>query len=194
MTKQELRQVMKQKLKSIPKKQFTSEGAAAADRLAGTALWQKYDTILMYISMPDEIDTTRLLENAVAAGKRVYAPRIEPECGMRFFGITNDQSAWVTGPFGIREPVVNLDDEFLPERDRGLVISPGLAFDLHGNRMGRGKGYYDRFYEKLAKMSPESAVCAMCMACEIVDFVPTESFDQKMHALCTCNEYIEIKH
>jgi 5-formyltetrahydrofolate cyclo-ligase len=193
MTKQELRKVMKAKLKTISKEQFTSEGVAAAKRLTAADLWKKYDRVLIYLSMPDELDTSALLDIAFNEGKEVYSPKVESDTSMRFFRVSRDKSSWTLGAFDIREPAGKEADVFKPEAGPALVISPGLAFDRKGNRMGRGKGYYDRFYEKLFAASPESAVCALCMSGAIVDEVPVDHYDRKVNAICTKDEFITIQ-
>jgi 5-formyltetrahydrofolate cyclo-ligase len=183
---------MKQKLNALPKRQFSDEGGLAAKRLAGTGLWKAYDRILIYLSMPDELDTSALLEIAFSEGKDVYSPKVETDTSMRFFRVTRDESSWVTGAFDIREPAGREEDVFRPEDGKALVISPGLAFDRSGRRLGRGKGFYDRFYEKLFAASPDSACCALCLSCQIVDEVPVEQFDRKVNAICTKDEFITI--
>ncbi|MDR2481300.1 MAG: 5-formyltetrahydrofolate cyclo-ligase [Spirochaetaceae bacterium] len=193
-TKKELRKIMKQKLGALPKNQFIIEGAAAARRLAETSLWKRYDCVLIYLSMPDELDTSTLLDIAFNENKKVYSPKVESETSMQFFRVSNDSSSWVRGPFDIREPAGREADLFKSEDGDALVISPGLAFDRQGNRIGRGKGYYDRFYEKLFKENPGSAICALCMTCAIIDEVPVETFDHKLNALCTQDEFIEINY
>ncbi|GHU39901.1 5-formyltetrahydrofolate cyclo-ligase [Spirochaetia bacterium] len=192
MTKKELRKIMKQKLNALPKEQFKSEGGLAAKRLVKTGLWKKYDRVLIYLSMPDELDTSALLDAAFAEGKQVFSPKVESDTSMRFFRVTRDENSWVTGAFDIREPAGKEADVFKPEEGKALVISPGLAFDKRGNRMGRGKGFYDRFYEKLFAASPDSACCALCMSISIVDDVPTDQFDRKVNAICTKDEFIEF--
>ncbi|GMO31114.1 MAG: 5-formyltetrahydrofolate cyclo-ligase [Termitinemataceae bacterium] len=192
MTKQELRKIMKQKLNALPKDQFKAEGAKAAQRLIQTEIWKSYKRVLIYLSMPDELDTSALLDAAFAQGKEVYSPKVESGTSMRFFRVSRDEKSWVVGAFDIREPAGKEEDVFKPEDGSALVISPGLAFDRTGNRMGRGKGYYDRFYEKLFAASPSSACCALCMTCSLIDDVPTEQFDRKVNAICTQDEFIQF--
>ncbi|MDR1147132.1 MAG: 5-formyltetrahydrofolate cyclo-ligase [Spirochaetaceae bacterium] len=192
MTKKELRAIMKQKLNGLPKRQFAEEGALAARRLADTHMWDNYKRILIYLSMPDELDTSALLDIAFAENKRVYSPKVETDTTMRFFRVTRDEGSWVTGAFDIREPAGREEDVFKPEEGKALVISPGLAFDRTGRRIGRGKGFYDRFYEKLFAASPESACCALCLTCQIVDEVPVDQFDRRLNAICTKDEFIMI--
>ncbi|MDR3324780.1 MAG: 5-formyltetrahydrofolate cyclo-ligase [Spirochaetaceae bacterium] len=193
MTKKELRKEMKGRLNAVPKEQFTSEGVAAAKRLAGSALWKRHNTVLIYLSMPDELDTSALLDIAFREGKNVYAPKVESDTGMRFFRVTPDPASWVRGAFDIREPAGKEGDAFRFAAGPALVVSPGLAFDRRGNRMGRGKGFYDRFYEKLLQESPDSKICALCMSGAIVDDVPTDEYDRRVDAICTKDEFITIE-
>ncbi|MDR3302054.1 MAG: 5-formyltetrahydrofolate cyclo-ligase [Spirochaetaceae bacterium] len=193
MTKKELRKEMKQKLQALPKEQFKAEGVLAAKRLVSTGLWKKYDKVLIYLSMPDELDTSALLEAAFREGKEVYAPKVESDTGMRFFRVTPDSSSWVVGAFDIREPAGKEADVFQFSSGPVLVISPGLAFDRSGKRMGRGKGFYDRFYEKLFNESPDSKICALCMSNAIVNDVPTDQYDRAVNAICTKDEFIEVE-
>ncbi|MDR0383582.1 MAG: 5-formyltetrahydrofolate cyclo-ligase [Spirochaetaceae bacterium] len=192
MTKKELRGIMKRQLNALPKERFSEEGALAAKRLADTRLWKSYGRVLIYLPMPDELDTRALLDIAFSENKDVYSPKVESDTSMRFFRVTRDEGSWVKGAFDIMEPAGREEDVFKPEEGAALVISPGLAFDRSGNRMGRGKGFYDRFYEKLFAISPDSACCALCLSCQIVDFVPTEEFDRKVNAICTKDEFIPI--
>ena len=192
MTKKELRKIQKAKLAALPKGQFKEEGVLAAKRLVGTALWKSYKRVLIYLSMPDELDTEALLDIAFKEGKEVYSPKVESDTSMRFFRVTSDSSSWVTGAFDIREPRGLEEEVFKPEDGAALVISPGLAFDEKGNRMGRGKGFYDRFYEKLFAESGGSAVCALCMSCALVEAVPVEAYDRPVNAICTADAFIEI--
>lgn len=193
MTKKELRSAQKKKLAALPKEAFTEEGRLAAERLVKTSIWQSYKRVLIYLSMPDELDTAPLLEKAFSQNKEVYAPKVESDSSMRFFRVTQDVSSWVVGAFDIREPAGKEADVFKFDSGPALVISPGLAFDMSGNRIGRGKGFYDRFYEKLFAAGADSKICAFCMSCAIVDEVPMEEFDRKVNAVCTKDFFMEIK-
>ena len=192
MTKKELRRIMKGRLAALSPEAFLTEGRAAAERLCGTELWRRYDRILIYLSMPDELDTSALLTRAFRDGKTVYSPKVESDTLMRFFRVSEDESAWVRGAFDIREPAGREADLFRAGDGAALVISPGLAFDRAGNRLGRGRGYYDRFYEKLFAESGGSAVCALCMSCALVEAVPVEAYDRPVNAICTADAFIEI--
>ena len=71
-----------------------------------------------------------------------------------------------------------------------LVLTPGLAFDREGRRLGRGAGYYDRFFAELDKDSREYTALGLCMDFQIVEKVPVEPNDKKMDGLLTGTELI----
>ena len=128
-----------------------------ADRLAATvllksSLYRAAKTILAFASLPSEIQTGRILKQSLHDKKRVAIPKVFGS-DMSFFYLdaeTNISAQLERGAFGIREPAAWLEkaDEhhlFPPV----LIIVPGIAFDFCGNRIGHGKGYYDRFFKKL---------------------------------------------
>ncbi|MDR2865701.1 MAG: 5-formyltetrahydrofolate cyclo-ligase [Spirochaetaceae bacterium] len=192
MNKKELRTLIRQNLRALPKEQFKHEGLGASKNLLASPVWKKYDTVLVYLSLPDEIDTSVLLDNAFREGKAIYAPKVESTGDMRFFRLSPDPSLRCSGAFGIREPAGKEEDLFQYSEKPVLVIAPGLAFDREGNRLGRGRGFYDRFCVKLFKESPESCVCAFCMSSSLIDHVTVDPFDCKVNAICTKDEFLLI--
>lgn len=102
------------------------------------------DLLLVYVSTPIEVDTRRLIEVALADGKRVAVPRCVPDTRlMEFYEITSlDQLS--PGTFGVLEPDPDTATR-LPEDPGGMCIVPALCYDEYGYRLGYGKGYYDRF-------------------------------------------------
>ena len=78
------------------------------------------------------------------------------------------------GAFGIFEPTGEL---FTDYNTIDVAIIPGMAFDAKGHRLGRGKGYYDRF---LAKLSPSTYKIGLCFSWQLVDYVPTDEHDIPM--------------
>jgi 5-formyltetrahydrofolate cyclo-ligase len=183
---------MKALLKGVGGETNKSEGAAAARRLCGSEDWQRYRRVLLYVSMEDEFDTGPLLERAFAEGKEVYVPRTEGEGLMRFYRIQSANGPWSIGAFDIREPLVCTDETlFKPGDGPALIATPALAFDRTGNRMGRGRGFYDRFFASLPD-DGDFFLCGYCLTVQIVDEVPVEAFDRRVNALCTANEYLRF--
>jgi 5-formyltetrahydrofolate cyclo-ligase len=154
--------------------------------------WQEAETALLFLSAPGEIETAPLLELAFRQGKRVFLPQVEGEIA-RFFRVRSAGGPWQTGAFGIREPLIDgaaLPEEFPPQGGGTgggavVVVTPGMAFDRQGNRMGHGKGYYDRFFARLDGLGLPYLAVALCLEQQIIPRAPTESWDKKMDAICT---------
>jgi 5-formyltetrahydrofolate cyclo-ligase len=104
---------------------------------------QSARTILFFAPLPDELDVWPLMEEFLAAGKTVALPFFEAQ-GNNYTArqVKNVATDVAGGKFGVREPGSNCLEIPLDRFD--LVLVPGLAFDLSGNRLGRGKGFYDR--------------------------------------------------
>ncbi|MDE7154458.1 MAG: 5-formyltetrahydrofolate cyclo-ligase [Muribaculaceae bacterium] len=117
------------------------EKAAAAARvfaqLEQSAAFAMADNILMYHSLPDELSTREFIDRW-AGRKRFYLPRVN---GMKLEVLPYNRSRLAQGAFLIEEPQ---GDEVVPADVMELIVVPGIAYDRRGNRVGRGKGYYDR--------------------------------------------------
>ncbi|MDR1596859.1 MAG: 5-formyltetrahydrofolate cyclo-ligase [Treponema sp.] len=189
--KQELRKTLRKQLAELPPELFQDEGDRAAKFMAGFPAWKNASTVLLFLSAPGEIETAPLLDLAFKQGKKVFLPKVEGE-EARFFRITSAAGPWQTGAFGIREPLIEgpeLPEEF-PSRSEWtenpvLMAVPGMAFDRQGNRMGHGKGCYDRFFAKLEGLKIPHVKAALCLEQQMIKRVPTESWDKKMDAICT---------
>jgi 5-formyltetrahydrofolate cyclo-ligase len=127
-----------------------SERAQAAEALAGRlAEWhsfRKAATVACFASNLEEIDTDPLLRRILAEGKTLLLPYIRgegAEASMAFAPVKDLDAELAEGAIGIREPVPEARGGEAPEPD--LILVPGLAFDLRGGRLGKGKGFYDRY-------------------------------------------------
>jgi 5-formyltetrahydrofolate cyclo-ligase len=186
-SKPDLRAEMKRQMKVLCPSQLYDEGAAASRLLRETSCWNRYETILLFLSTSGEIDTIPLLEAAASWGKKVFVPRTEGE-RLMFYRVRSAAEPWKTGPFGIREPPDQA--ESLESRDfPALAVVPGLAFDPAGNRLGRGKAYYDRFF---AEKNGPCFKIGLCTDPQILSRLPADSWDVPMDAICTGSRFIPI--
>jgi 5-formyltetrahydrofolate cyclo-ligase len=178
-----LRREIKGRLSALPREQFYREGLKAASYISADPDWLYNPSVLLFLSMDLEIDTQPLLETAFSHKKKIFVPKIEDD-RICFYRILSPAGPWREGPFFIREPAG--DRETLkPEDSPLLVIVPGLAFDQGGNRLGRGKGYYDRFFSDLDKKNITYNTIGLCMESQLVPCIPREGWDKKMNTLCT---------
>jgi 5-formyltetrahydrofolate cyclo-ligase len=145
--------------------------------------YRKADIVLAFLSMDEEIDTGFLIESVLAQGRSVYAPRIEG-ADIGFHRIESMDGAREKGAFGIREPGA-ASPRFDPDSETGniLVLVPGLAFDRTGFRLGRGKGYYDRFLASIGGLGAFRA--GFGFSAQIVDSVPHDERDVRLDAVVT---------
>ncbi len=131
--------------------------------------------VLAYCSLPDEVDTRSLIGQLHAQGKTVLLPRCTSDCEMEL-RVYKGQESLESGAYSIMEPTGEL---FTQHEKIQLGIIPGMSFDNEGNRLGRGKGFYDRFLSKV----PQLYKIGVCFDFQRVDHVPCEPTDIKMNEL-----------
>ena len=185
--KEILRGKIKNLLKSIPPEDFVRQGEKAAALLRPSPIWSEYSTVFLFLSINSEIDTRPLIETSLSDGKKVFVPKAEAE-RLVFYPVLSPDGPWTKGPFGIRAP-----ETVKPAGARAypaLILTPGLAFDAEGMRLGRGGGYYDRFFSELDARGRQYFAIGLCMDFQLVDKVPMEERDKKMNGLLTGEKFI----
>lgn len=171
MDKNELRRRMRRLNRDLPpaERQAASERiAAAVERLPA---FGRARTVALFSSLDDEPDTGGMLRRW-SASKRLAVPRVEGET-MRLF--VYDPATMRPGAFGIWEPgpgAVPCDPAAID-----LMLVPGVAFSLDGRRLGRGRGYYDRY---LAQAGVRALKVGVCFAHQLTEEVPAEPHDVRM--------------
>jgi 5-formyltetrahydrofolate cyclo-ligase len=183
LSKKDLRVQIKHTLNALSPDYFIDEGVGAVSCIRALPLWSKYNTVLLFLSIYMEIDTSPLLDAAFQDKKNVFAPRVEGD-NIRFFRIRPAEGPWRRGPFGIREPAPNQADMLKPEHFPALVVAPGIAFDCLGGRLGRGKGCYDRFFGSLDAGNLPYFALGLCTEAQLAAEVPAEAWDKRMNAVC----------
>ena len=130
------------------------------------------EVVALYCALPDEPPTERVIARWLKLGKRVVVPRVEGDT-MRFF--CYDPSTQVVGSFGIEEPG---DGALLcSPSEIELMVVPGVAFTATGDRMGRGRGYYDKY---LSQSDFRGYTIGVGYAHQLVDFLPVEEHDRRL--------------
>jgi 5-formyltetrahydrofolate cyclo-ligase len=144
-------------------------------------------TILFYAPLPGEIDVWPLLEESVSAGKTVALPRFDPATQTyRARRVENPAAEIVSGKFGVREPAAGCGE--IPLEKFDLVLVPGVAFDLSGNRLGRGKGFYDRLLAKISGVK-----CGVAHDFQLLEKIPAEPHDAKVNFIFTPARGVKVK-
>lgn len=135
--------------------------------------------ILLYASYGSEVETDAVFERAIALGKRVYYPRVNGE-EMDFFRV-RALSELTEGYKGIREPVAVEKNMFCANGSYALLVMPGVAFDQSRNRIGYGKGFYDRFLQ--GGFAGHKIALCFCVQILTQGRIPVEETDIKPDAV-----------
>lgn len=130
--------------------------------------------ILAYYSLNDEVNTHQYIDHLIEIGKQVLLPVVVDSKNMILREYTGKQDL-KEGAYHIQEPIGKL----FPQKEYSKIelgIIPGIGFDKQGNRLGRGKGYYDRFLTKV----PQMYKIGICFPFQLVEQVPTNITDIPM--------------
>lgn len=140
--KQRLRRTVRALERALPAAYKAASGSAIAHRLTAMPEYQTAGTVFCFVGTQREIDTRPILENALAAGKRLCVPRCSGPGVMETRQITS-LGQLSPGAYGILEPPP--DSPTIPTDAIDFAILPCLTCDRFGHRLGQGGGYYDRF-------------------------------------------------
>lgn len=180
MPKKALRQQLRERLAALPPAVLEQRSAAACRLLCAQPEYQRAGTLLIFLSTPQEVDTRQLALQAWADLKRVVAPRVSwDQRRLLPIEVHSLVSGMEEGYMGIREPVEGFP---VPVSELDLVVVPGLAFDRQGNRLGRGRGFYDRF---LSHPDFRGVSCALALEEQFVESIPVGPSDVRVHMLVT---------
>jgi 5-formyltetrahydrofolate cyclo-ligase len=181
-----LREEVRARMADISEEARREASARARALLQRQTAWQKAGVVLLYAPLDMELDIWPLLEDALKAGKVAALPRFDRGSNHYEACQIRDLSREVAlGRYGIREPVRSCNPVPLNRLDFTLV--PGVAFDLHGRRLGRGRGYYDVLLAEV-----RGKTCGVAFDEQIVREVPVEPHDSDVNCILTPTRWIEL--
>lgn len=173
MLKAELRKNIRERKRQFTSKMLGELSLMLINKLLENDKIKEANTILMYYSMPDEVNTHQVVDTLVALGKKVLLPVVinGEELEIREYKDKNDLKEGIA--YHIMEPI---GEKYNDYKNIDVAVVPGMSFDDNGNRLGRGKGYYDRFLKQI----PQAYKIGICFNFQKVKAVPTEETDIKM--------------
>lgn len=181
--KNTLRKQMKQKRNTLNEEERIEAAEGCLQQLRQVPGYEQVSWMYCYMSYLSELDTRRMIEIFLKEGKRVAVPKVQ-ETEMDFYEISA-LSDCVNGAFGILEPTG--DNE--PITEAGWILMPGLAFDLQGNRLGYGGGFYDKYLEKQDNL----VKIALAYDFQVIPTVSAEIFDQPVDYIVTPERIFKTK-
>jgi 5-formyltetrahydrofolate cyclo-ligase len=180
MDKAQLRRTLLNRLYALPSEQRSERSRRACQNLVSIEPFQKASTVMMFVSLPHEVDTSEAILHAWQLGKVVAVPKISWEQRhMIPVQISSLETGFSTSAFGLRNPIAGVP---VPFEDIDLVVTPALGFDRKGNRLGRGGAFYDRFF---ANDQLRALKCGFAFAEQVMDSIPVAEHDLPVDMLVT---------
>lgn len=184
---------------ALNKKNVLQANKNACEHFLQSEFYKNAPLIFCFISSGVEIDTFQIIERALFDNKKIVVPKVI--CGtnkMDFYYLEKrDLSLQTTlGAFGILEPnenllKINVKNLQVEELKNAVLLFPGLAFDKSGNRLGKGKGFYDFFFEQCVTENRDFLQnvkrIGFCYSIQFVEKIPFDKNDIKMQFLITEN-------
>ncbi|MCH8822505.1 MAG: 5-formyltetrahydrofolate cyclo-ligase [Planctomycetes bacterium] len=179
--KADVRGQVKAKLAAMTSQQQHDASVAACKRLIELNPFQDASIVMLYMPMANEVDLTPVAIRCFQAGKTVCVPRVDwRRKDMDAVEVQSfDDHIMELDEHGLRTP---RDGAPMPSNLIDLVVVPGLAFDAHGHRLGRGGGYYDRFLSKLRRSATS---IGLAFEEQMIDQVPINQDDVSVNIVVT---------
>ena len=188
----QLRKLIRQRRQQLsPAQQQQAANDLVSQALALPAL-NNSQHIALYLANDSELDTFPLIQTLWQQGKQLYLPVLHPFAAGYLLFVRYDQDTLLyTNRFGIPEPLAECH-RLLPVDQLDIIFTPLVAFDLKGNRLGMGGGFYDRTLSQLPAKS-RSQVIGLAHNCQQVDAVPCEAWDIPLNKVITPGEYFDFR-
>ncbi|MGM0442686.1 MAG: 5-formyltetrahydrofolate cyclo-ligase [Fibrobacterota bacterium] len=171
-SKAELRRIMKKRIADLGTAGIRRRSERIISTFLTSPLCREAGAICLYVGISGEINTSPLIKELLDRKKTVVLPYCRDASHLGLARI-RDTAQVQRGRFGIPEPQPSLRDN-ISRQELDLILVPGLAFDLQGNRLGRGGGYYDRF------LAPPLRAWTAALACnlQIIHNIPVQKHDR----------------
>ena len=180
MKKDDIRRDMRARKALLTDEEKVSAASRVFDRLEQSASFMLAENVLLYHSLPDELSTHEFIAKW-ADRKHIYLPRVN---GMNLDILPYNRSRLATGAFFIEEPQ---GDDIVSAEILDLIVVPAVAYDRNGNRVGRGKGYYDRLL-----CTAKATKIGVGYDFQLVDEVDAEPHDIAVDIVITESNHIAV--
>jgi len=184
-TKAVIRKEVRELVRTIPPEQRALASRQAGALLEQQAVWQIAKSIFFYAPLSEELDLWPLVQDSLSAGKIVCLPRFDSATN-RYIAcqIQSPAADIAIGRFGVREPGESC--VMVPLNRLDLILVPGVAFNLRGHRLGRGKGFYDQLLVDAGGIK-----CGVAFDEQIITEIPIEPHDVLVNCILTPTRWIE---
>ena len=183
--KRSLRDEMRRRRDALTPSERTEKAEAIEERLLEIAGVREAATALLFYSFGSEVPTASAVRALHDRGTRLLLPYLDTE-GMEAAEVLPDEELPRSG-YGPREPARRVP---IDPADVDVVVTPGLAFDRTGHRLGYGGGHYDRY---LTRLRPRALRVGVAFSVQLVEVVPAGPEDQRVHVVVTEEEVVDCR-
>ena len=188
--RQDLRQTFREKRLALSSAQQKKAAEQLVSQFQAHPVLQSAQNVALYLSFNGEIDTRPLIEHLWSLKRNVFVPVLHPFCkGHLLFQAFSPNTQMRRNEFGILEP--KLDIRYLcPLENLQLILTPLVAFDSSGNRLGMGGGFYDRTLLALQHKSNkyQTTVAGLAHELQLTSTLPTETWDIPLPYILTSSK------
>ena len=182
MTKGEVRKKILKVRNNMGKSEVIEKSSIIIEKLTSLDIYKKSQVVFIYMDFKNEVMTTSLIKQMLLENKRVVIPYTDTANTVIIPSeLKNMEDDLVLSSYGYYEPKFENIVQVSPEAF-DLVVVPGVVFDKNLNRVGFGKGYYDRI---LCRLKPGAEAVAIAYEFQVLDEVPCEEHDVKMNKIIT---------
>lgn len=186
-SKQQLRKQLRTELRQKRNRLTQVEQQQASEQLSASllAMTNSGDTLALYFANDGELSPNLAIEQLLQQGRQVAVPVMHAfRKGYLSFQLYNNESKMKQNSFGIAEPTLN-SLTTVPLADIDYLFMPLVGFDLQGNRLGMGGGFYDRTLSRIDLLTSKPKLIGLAHDCQQVEQLPIESWDVAIDMILT---------
>lgn len=189
-----LRQQLRSARRHLSKKQQSAHARQLAKNMHLCRHYRQVRRIAFYLAEDGEIATNIAIHHAWQAKKHVYLPRLSPYENELFFARYTPRISMKNNRFGIAEPAVSIK-KCKRAHQLQLIFMPLVGFDMQGNRLGMGGGFYDRtlHFRNHQKKWKHPKLIGLAHECQQLEQVPVEQWDIPLDGILTEKKYYRLK-
>lgn len=180
MEKKLLRESVLNKRKSLTPDEVRKASEAIVAKLAQSSCIKGSNVIMSYMPYGNEVDIKPFNKWVLDCGKILLLPRVLNDSDIDAVRVNDIDTGLVKGSFGILEPASEKESFSTDLID--VILVPGVAFDVQGNRLGHGRGYYDRF---LALCKSDTVFLGIAYSFQVFGSIPFDECDIRVHEVIT---------
>ncbi|MFT2090237.1 5-formyltetrahydrofolate cyclo-ligase [Paraglaciecola sp. 2405UD69-4] len=191
MSHQALRSQIRQERQNLSLQQQQHAAIQVLDICQKQLHLEKVNTIAVYLANDGEINPSEIIKYCWQSNKRVLLPAMHPfSKGHLVFVEYLANSPMKTNQYGIKEPIVTTNN-IIPLAEIELIMTPLVAFDAKGNRLGMGGGYYDRTLAPIKRYNLNTQLIGLAHSCQQVDTLDANYWDIPLHGIATPKQFFK---